>query len=168
VSYRLHLRDEADLDGVDAVAWYEEQRSGVGAEFLMELDTVMQRKSGADGQGKTKEEARESLAEAIKLILEDRRDDGLVALRQRLFETPLASAFATARRGTAATRREKEVHIRCGAVRRLALWKLSLVTPKSQINSYARSAADCRFRRSADGYKPANTPLQPTGEKRGG
>ena len=32
---------------------------------------------GANGQGKTKEEARESLAKAIKLILEDRREDGL-------------------------------------------------------------------------------------------
>ena len=35
---------------------------------------------GANGQGKTKEEARESLAEAIKLILEDRREDGLRGL----------------------------------------------------------------------------------------
>jgi len=32
---------------------------------------------GANGQGKTKEEARESLAEAIALILEDRREEGL-------------------------------------------------------------------------------------------
>jgi predicted RNase H-like HicB family nuclease len=32
---------------------------------------------GANGQGKTKEEARKSLAEAIKLILEDRREDAL-------------------------------------------------------------------------------------------
>lgn len=32
---------------------------------------------GANGQGKTKEEARQSLAEAIALILEDRREDGL-------------------------------------------------------------------------------------------
>ena len=32
---------------------------------------------GANGQGRTKEEARESLAEAIALILEDRREDGL-------------------------------------------------------------------------------------------
>ena len=32
---------------------------------------------GANGQGRTKEEARESLAEAITLILEDRREDGL-------------------------------------------------------------------------------------------
>lgn len=32
---------------------------------------------GANGQGHTKEEARESLAEAIRLILEDRREDGL-------------------------------------------------------------------------------------------
>ena len=32
---------------------------------------------GANGQGKTKEEALESLAEAIALILQDRREDGL-------------------------------------------------------------------------------------------
>jgi predicted RNase H-like HicB family nuclease len=32
---------------------------------------------GANGQGRTKEEAKQSLAEAIALILEDRRDDGL-------------------------------------------------------------------------------------------
>jgi predicted RNase H-like HicB family nuclease len=32
---------------------------------------------GANGQGTTKEEARQSLADAIALILEDRREDGL-------------------------------------------------------------------------------------------
>jgi predicted RNase H-like HicB family nuclease len=32
---------------------------------------------GANGQGKTIEECRTSLAEAIMLILEDRREDGL-------------------------------------------------------------------------------------------
>jgi predicted RNase H-like HicB family nuclease len=32
---------------------------------------------GANGQGRTKEEARQSLAEAISLILEDRREEGL-------------------------------------------------------------------------------------------
>ena len=32
---------------------------------------------GANGQGPTKEEARASLAEAIALILEDRREDAL-------------------------------------------------------------------------------------------
>jgi predicted RNase H-like HicB family nuclease len=32
---------------------------------------------GANGQGRTEEEATESLAEAIKLIQEDRREDGL-------------------------------------------------------------------------------------------
>jgi predicted RNase H-like HicB family nuclease len=32
---------------------------------------------GANGQGRTKDEARNSLAEAIALILEDRREDGL-------------------------------------------------------------------------------------------
>jgi predicted RNase H-like HicB family nuclease len=33
--------------------------------------------SGPNGQGCTKDEARDSLAEAIALILEDRREDGL-------------------------------------------------------------------------------------------
>ncbi len=32
---------------------------------------------GANGQGRTKDEARQSLAEAIALILDDRREDGL-------------------------------------------------------------------------------------------
>ena len=32
---------------------------------------------GANGQGRTKEEARKSLADGISLILEDRREDGL-------------------------------------------------------------------------------------------
>lgn len=32
---------------------------------------------GANGQGRTKEEARENLADAIALILEDRRKDAL-------------------------------------------------------------------------------------------
>ncbi|MBN1443587.1 MAG: type II toxin-antitoxin system HicB family antitoxin [Planctomycetes bacterium] len=35
---------------------------------------------GANGQGRTKEEARESLAQAIALILEDRRQDALRGL----------------------------------------------------------------------------------------
>jgi predicted RNase H-like HicB family nuclease len=32
---------------------------------------------GANGQGKTKDECRQSLADAIALILEDRREEGL-------------------------------------------------------------------------------------------
>ncbi len=35
---------------------------------------------GANGQGRTKEEVRESLAEAIALVLEDRRADALRGL----------------------------------------------------------------------------------------
>ncbi len=35
---------------------------------------------GANGQGKSKDEALQSLSEAIALILEDRRDDGLRGL----------------------------------------------------------------------------------------
>ena len=36
--------------------------------------------AGANGQGRTKEEARKSLAEAIALILEDRREDAFRGL----------------------------------------------------------------------------------------
>lgn len=36
--------------------------------------------AGANGQGRTKEEARASLIEAIALILEDRREDALRGL----------------------------------------------------------------------------------------
>lgn len=35
---------------------------------------------GANGQGRTKDEARESLGKAIELILEDRREDALRAI----------------------------------------------------------------------------------------
>ena len=35
---------------------------------------------GANGQGRTKAEAQESLADAIVLVLEDRREDGLRGL----------------------------------------------------------------------------------------
>ena len=35
---------------------------------------------GANGQGSTKEEAKESLVQAIKLVLEDRREDALRGL----------------------------------------------------------------------------------------
>ena len=37
---------------------------------------------GANGQGHTKDEARQSLADAIALILEDRRRDGLRGVPQ--------------------------------------------------------------------------------------
>lgn len=40
---QLHVRDEAELDVIDAVAWYEEQRTGLGGEFLIELDLALQR-----------------------------------------------------------------------------------------------------------------------------
>lgn len=43
---------------------------------------------GANGQGRTVDECRESLVEAIKLILEERRQEGLAAVpRDALRET---------------------------------------------------------------------------------
>ena len=35
---------------------------------------------GANGQGRTKQEAKESLVEALELVLNDRREDGLRGL----------------------------------------------------------------------------------------
>lgn len=55
---------------------------------------------GANGQGKTKEEARNSLADAITLILQDRREDALrgippEAIRDTVTQTKrLASPLA--------------------------------------------------------------------------
>ena len=47
---------------------------------------------GANGQGRTKEQAKKSLAEAIALILKDRRADGLRAVpRKAIRETVVVS-----------------------------------------------------------------------------
>lgn len=40
---RLDVREEAELDIIGAVMWYEDQRCGLGGEFLNQLDVVMQR-----------------------------------------------------------------------------------------------------------------------------
>ncbi len=48
---------------------------------------------GANGQGKTIEEARQSLAQAIALILEDRRDDALRGMpKDAIRETVVVAA----------------------------------------------------------------------------
>jgi predicted RNase H-like HicB family nuclease len=44
---------------------------------------------GANGQGKTLEECRESLRDAIRLILEDRRADGIRGLPEDAVQEPL-------------------------------------------------------------------------------
>ena len=45
---------------------------------------------GANGQGKTKRECLKSLSEAIKLILDDRRQDSLRAIPSEAFSEMLA------------------------------------------------------------------------------
>jgi len=69
--------------------YIEEHESGRGRSTLRnEFTAVYERDGewvvaycpeipGANGQGRTKDEARANLAEAITLILEDRRKDGL-------------------------------------------------------------------------------------------
>ena len=58
---------------------------------------------GANGQGKTRDEARENLIESIVLILENRRDEGLSGvlpedmreyIENRIHEKPRASVMA--------------------------------------------------------------------------
>lgn len=49
---------------------------------------------GANGQGRTMEEARASLAEAIELILEDRRGDALCGVLPGAIREPEGSAPA--------------------------------------------------------------------------
>jgi predicted RNase H-like HicB family nuclease len=46
---------------------------------------------GANGQGRTKDDARENLAEALELILEDRREVRSVEFRPTRFARPLES-----------------------------------------------------------------------------
>ena len=53
---------------------------------------------GANGQGRTKDEAKESLAQAIALVLEDRREEGLRSVpadteRNMIVVQSSASAF---------------------------------------------------------------------------
>ena len=40
---RLTILPQAELDVSDAAAWYEEQRAGLGDEFLDELDSILRR-----------------------------------------------------------------------------------------------------------------------------
>ena len=40
---RLTILPQAELDVSDAAAWYEQQRAGLGDEFLDELDSVLRR-----------------------------------------------------------------------------------------------------------------------------
>ena len=67
------------------------KRRGVKRQLRNEFTAVIERDGkwfiaycpeipGANGQGRTKAEARQSLAQAIALILDDRRRDGLRAL----------------------------------------------------------------------------------------
>jgi predicted RNase H-like HicB family nuclease len=67
------------------------KRRGVARPLRNEFTAVIERDGewfiayspeipGANGQGRTKAEARESLADAIALILDDRRRDGLRGL----------------------------------------------------------------------------------------
>ena len=83
---------------------------------------------GANGQGRTKEEARQSLAEAIALILADRREDGLRGVppdaeRETVIVRGNDTACCSTFGATAATSREKAGRIRSGSTLPPALLK---------------------------------------------
>jgi plasmid stabilization system protein ParE len=40
---RLVVRPQAEIDVADAVAWYEDQRAGLGNQLLDEIESVMER-----------------------------------------------------------------------------------------------------------------------------
>ena len=74
---------------------------------------------GANGQGRTKEECRRNLADAIALILEDRREDSLRGLPDdAIRETVTIKLSVTGSSGTcggmAASSSARAVLIRCG------------------------------------------------------
>lgn len=43
MKHTVRLRDEADRDLADAASWYEEQRSGLGHEFLNDAQSLLDR-----------------------------------------------------------------------------------------------------------------------------
>jgi len=43
MAWRIVVHPESDLDIQAATVWYEDQQSGVGTQFLDELDLVLQR-----------------------------------------------------------------------------------------------------------------------------
>jgi predicted RNase H-like HicB family nuclease len=130
----------------------------VGKEVLMtnEFTAVIERDGkwyiaycpeipGANGQGKTKKEARQSLAEAIALILKDRRQDGLRgappdAKREKVkIKGNEAISFGISG-GTGAILSGKGGRIRYGAIRRPVQLKPYPATLRFPTNSLKRSA----------------------------
>jgi predicted RNase H-like HicB family nuclease len=88
---------------------------------------------GANGQGRSKEGCLQSLAEAIQLILEDRRQDSLRAvppnaLREVVTVEWSATRFSNTFGGMAATSSEMDARILCGATPGRARLRPSLDT----------------------------------------
>ena len=87
MTWRLHIRDEAGLDIIESVAWYEERRTGLGAEFLIELDAVMERMTQSPLQfPQVKNDVRRSLLHrfpySIYFLATDEQVDVVAVLHQ--------------------------------------------------------------------------------------
>ena len=108
---------------------------------------------GANGQGETKEQARASLAEAIALILEDRRQDALRGLPP---EAELETVTVKSKKApcsitcasTAAILNARVVSTLCGVTLKQGPSKPCLATPRSQTCLPARSVTTCPFPKS--------------------
>jgi predicted RNase H-like HicB family nuclease len=116
---------------------------------------------GANGQGRTIEECRKNLADAITLILEDRREDALRgAPEDAIRETVLVQWNAALCWDTCvsmvATSKEKAQSIRYGPTQGQETLKQSLGTLKYLINWPRRSDADYQYPRFEKMFRPLN------------
>lgn len=121
---------------------------------------------GANGQGKTKDEARKSLADAISLILEDRREDALRGIPADAERGTVIVERSTARcSGTcasmAATSNAKAPPTLSGATQPRVQSKQFRATKKSPIGWQQRSVAACRYLKSAPSLTEQLQPTRP-------
>jgi len=108
---------------------------------------------GANGQGHTPDEARESLAEAMALILADRREDGWrgvppEAIRETVIVGGNAAVCSSICGGTGVTSSVRAVPIPYGTIPRPVRWRRCRGTRRSPTASHASSVATSLCQRS--------------------
>lgn len=70
MNYDVLIEPEADQDVSSAFSWYEEQREGLGREFLISLDAVFRRlQQSPEIHAKTYKETRQTLLRRFPYIV---------------------------------------------------------------------------------------------------
>ena|SRR5439155_20103283 len=78
---RLLLEDEARADLADAFTWYEEQRAGLGSEFLAEVALVLESIEGSpEAYGVVRGQTRRALVRRFPYAVFYVRDPDLIAV----------------------------------------------------------------------------------------